>query len=182
MRRGDLIFRVSAEYLIVPDFYFLILARHALSCMTVNQITERIIGAAISIHRVVGPGLLESAYQECMAHDLAKSGLDVEIQKIVPLMYDGVQLDCSYRADIVVGGLVVVEVKAVEQLHAVHDAQLLTYLRLLDCPVGLLINFNVVQLRHGLRRIALDPDKKYLFDEITGTRSKSYLPSSASQR
>ena len=97
-------------------------------------------------------------------------------------MYDGVQLDCSYRADIVVGGLVVVEVKAVEQLHAVHDAQLLTYLRLLDCPVGLLINFNVVQLRHGLRRIALDPDKKYLFDEITGTRSKSYLPSSASQR
>jgi GxxExxY protein len=150
--------------------------------MNINHITERIIGAAIFIHRDVGPGLLESAYHQCMAHTLTKDGFDVEVQKLVPLIYDGVQLDCSYRADIVVDGLVVLEVKAVEQLHAVHDAQLLTYLRLLGCPVGLLINFNVVQLRHGLRRIALDPNKKYLTDEITGARSKAYLPSSASQR
>jgi GxxExxY protein len=149
--------------------------------MTINQITERIIGAAISIHREIGPGLLESAYQQCLAAVLSRS-LAVEVQKAVPLMYDGVQIDCSYRADVVVNGLVVIEVKAIEQLHPIHDAQLLTYLRLLRCPVGLLINFNVVQLRHGLRRLALDPDKKFLSDEITGARSKTHLPTSASPR
>jgi GxxExxY protein len=109
----------------------------------VNVLTERIIGAAIAVHRVLGPGLLESAYDACLAFELADRGLIVERQKPLPLTYRDVTIDCSYRLDLVVNGDVVVEVKAVDRLTHIHHAQMLSYLRLSGCVVGLLINFNV---------------------------------------
>jgi GxxExxY protein len=110
-------------------------------------------GAAINVHRELGPGLLESAYEACLAHDLRRLGMRVETQKAVPLIYDGVKLDCGFRADLVVEGKVVVETKCKDALHAVDDAQLLSHLRLLKIPVGLLINFHVVFLRDGIKRM-----------------------------
>src|SRR4051812_28310530 len=105
-----------------------------------NALTGQIIGAAIAVHRVLGPGLLESAYQACLAFELADAGLNIERQKPLPLIYRGVVVDCAYRMDIVVNGEVIVEVKAVECLDRVHDAQVLSYLKLSGCKVGLLIN------------------------------------------
>jgi GxxExxY protein len=121
--------------------------------MRARDLTPEIIGAAIKIHRRLGPGLLESAYEACLAHELRKIGLLVERQRPVPLWYDGIKLDCGFRADMVVAGKVVVEAKCKEALHPVDDAQLLSHLRLLNIPVGLLINFHVALLRNGIRRI-----------------------------
>ncbi|HEX6818333.1 MAG TPA: GxxExxY protein [Ktedonobacterales bacterium] len=121
-----------------------------------NRLTERIIGAAIDVHRTLGPGLLESAYEACLAFELAEAGLRVERQKPMPLVYKAVRLDCGYRLDLVVEDRVVVEIKAVEALTAIHDAQMLSYLKLSRCPVGLLINFNVKMLRSGIRCIIHD--------------------------
>jgi GxxExxY protein len=118
-----------------------------------DRITEAVIGAAIDVHRVVGPGLLESAYRSCLAYELSERGLKVEHEKPLPLLYKEVRLDCGYRLDLVVGGSVVVEVKTVERLLPVHRAQLLSYLRLSGSRVGLLINFNVPQLRSGIVRV-----------------------------
>jgi GxxExxY protein len=119
-----------------------------------NALTEQIIGAAIDVHRALGPGLLESAYERCLAFELARRGLRIEHQKAIPLVYNGVAVDCAYRADIVVEGEVIVEVKSVERLHSVHEAQMICYLRLADCCVGLIINFNVkVLARQGIQRI-----------------------------
>ena len=118
-----------------------------------NHITSEIIGAAIKVHRKLGPGLLESAYESCMEYELTTAGLQVERQKAVPLVYATVKLDCGFRADLVVNGLVVVELKCKEALHPVDEAQLLSYLRLLNLPVGLLINFHVVMLKDGIRRL-----------------------------
>src|SRR3954471_22905868 len=109
-------------------------------------LTSLIIGAAITVHRELGPGLLESAYEACLAHELRKLGLKVETQQAVPLIYDGVKLDCGFRADLVVENRVVVETKCKDALHPVDDAQLLSHLRFLNIPVGLLINFHVVVL------------------------------------
>lgn len=120
---------------------------------TVNQITEKIIGAAIAVHRELGPGLLESAYEACLAFELAQQGLKVEAQRPLPVVYRGVRLDCGYRLDLLVEDAVVVELKAVEALAPIHEAQLLSYLKLSGCTVGLLINFNVVMLKDGLRRM-----------------------------
>ncbi len=117
-----------------------------------NKITEAIIGAAIAVHKELGPGLLESAYEACLAYELAERKLKVERQKGLPVTYHGVQLDCGYRIDLLVEGLVVVELKAVERLEPIHQAQLLSYLRLSGCKVGLLINFNVKVLKNGIRR------------------------------
>jgi GxxExxY protein len=103
-----------------------------------NAITEQIIGAAMDVHRVIGPGLLESAYEACLAFELRERGLRVEQQKPLPVIYKGVKLDCGYRLDLVVDDSVIVEVKAVEKLTTVHEAQLLSYLRLLNCRAGLL--------------------------------------------
>ncbi len=116
-------------------------------------ITEKIIGAAIKIHRTLGPGLLESAYEACLAHELELMGLRVERQKAVPLFYDSVKLDCGFRADLVVQGRVAVELKCKDQLHPVDFAQTLSHIRLLGLQVGLLINFHVVMLKDGIRRI-----------------------------
>ena len=124
-----------------------------------DQITRRIIGAAIEVHRHLGPGLLESAYEICLCHELRDRGLRVEQQKPLPVLYKDVQLDCGYRMDLVVEDAVVVEIKAIEQLMPIHDAQLLSYLRLSGKSVGLLINFHVRLLKNGMKRIVNDfPD------------------------
>lgn len=121
--------------------------------MNPNHITSQIIGAAMKVHRKLGPGLLESAYEACMEYELKAVGLQVERQKAVPLVYEAVKLDCGFRADLVVNGLVVVELKCKEALHPVDEAQLLSHLRLLNLPIGLLINFHVVLLKEGVRRL-----------------------------
>ena len=118
-----------------------------------NGLTEQIIGAAIKIHRKLGPGLLESEYEACLACEIQKIGLRVERQKAVPLIYETVKLNCGFRADLVVEGRVAVELKCKELLHPVDEAQLLSHLRLLNLPIGLLINFHVVLLKNGIKRM-----------------------------
>ncbi len=120
---------------------------------TPNDITQAIIGAAMDVHRELGPGLLESAYEACLAYELIQRGFKVERQKELPVKYRNVTLDCGYRMDLLVEDKVVVEVKAIESLHPVHKAQLLSYLRLSGHKVGLLINFNVTVLKTGIRRV-----------------------------
>ena len=121
-----------------------------------NHITDQVIGAAIEVHRALGPGLLESAYEACLAFELAQRGVKVEPQKPLPVVYKEVHLDCGYRLDLLVANAVIVEIKAVESLAPIHQAQLLSYLRLSGCKVGLLINFNVKILKDGLRRLVND--------------------------
>ena len=121
-----------------------------------NEITEEVIGAAIAVHRALGPGLLESAYEACLAYELVQRGLVVERQKSLPVTYRDVKVDCGYRIDLLVEESVVVEPKAVEELGPVHEAQLLSYLKLSGCRVGLLINFNVKVLKQGIRRLVND--------------------------
>jgi GxxExxY protein len=118
-----------------------------------DHITEAIIGAAIEVHRALGPGLLESAYEACLAFELAQQGLKVEQQKPLPVVYKEVKLDCGYRLDLLVEDSVIVEIKAVDQLSPIHHAQLLSYLRLSGRKVGLLINFNVQVLKDGIQRV-----------------------------
>ena len=117
-----------------------------------NGITEEIIGAAIQVHRVLGPGLLESAYEACLAFELGRRGLNVEQQKPLPLIYERVKLECGYRIDLLVEGLVVVEIKSVDALAPIHEAQVMSYLKLSGCKLALLINFNVRVLKDGIRR------------------------------
>jgi GxxExxY protein len=121
-----------------------------------NSITEAIIGAAMAVHKALGPGLLESAYEACLAFELAERELAVEQQKAMPVTYRGVKLDCGYRLDVLVEGRVIVELKTVDKLQPIHEAQLLSYLKLSGCQVGLLINFNVKVLRNGIRRLVLN--------------------------
>jgi GxxExxY protein len=118
-----------------------------------DEITESIIGAAIEVHRALGPGLLESAYETCLSFELVQRGLKVEQQKPLPVIYREIRLDCGYRLDLRVEEAVIVELKAVDALLPIHQAQLLSYLRLSGCHVGLLINFNVRVLKDGIRRI-----------------------------
>jgi GxxExxY protein len=118
----------------------------------VDQLTHQIIGAAIEIHRTPGPGLLESCYRRCLCRELMLRAIPFQQEKGLPLEYKGLKLECGYRIDVLVSGLVVVEVKSVEALSPVHDAQLLTYLRLGGWRVGLLINFNVILLKDGIHR------------------------------
>ena len=118
-----------------------------------NAITDAIIGAAIAVHRELGPGLLESAYEACLTHELTQQGLKVERQKPMPVTYKGLRLDCGYRLDMLVEEKVVVEVKSVKKFDAVHEAQLLSYLRLSGCKAGLILNFNVPLLRDGIKRM-----------------------------
>jgi GxxExxY protein len=120
---------------------------------SLDKITEVIIGAAIKVHRALGPGLLESAYEACLTYELAECGLSVERQKPLPLVYRDVQLDCGYRLDLLVEGRVIVEIKAIDRLMPIHQAQLLSYLKLSGCKVGLLINFNVLLLKNGVVRV-----------------------------
>jgi GxxExxY protein len=123
--------------------------------VTANNMTRAIIGAAIDVHRELGPGLLESSYESCLAWDLVQRGLTVERQKAVPLIYHGVQMDCGYRLDLLVNDTVIIEVKAVERIEGIHTATVMTYLKLTRRPLALLINFHVPLLRDGIRRIVL---------------------------
>jgi GxxExxY protein len=120
-----------------------------------SDLTHKIIGAAMEVHRTLGPGLLESAYEECLARELVLQGAKFERQKPVPVVYKDVKLECGYRLDFLVESKVVVELKAVESLAPVHEAILLTYLRLSGCRLGLLINFNVATLKEGVRRLVI---------------------------
>jgi GxxExxY protein len=121
-----------------------------------NEMTEVIIGAAIEVHRALGPGLLESAYEACLAYEMTLRGISFERQKPLPVVYKDVQLDCGYRLDFLVGGLVIVELKAVVELAPIHKAQIITYLKLTGCKLGLLLNFNVQLMKHGIKRVALN--------------------------
>lgn len=118
-----------------------------------NELSKLIIGQAIRVHRELGPGLLESAYQECLYHALTQEGLRVEKQKPMPLVYEDVKLECGYRIDLLVENKIVIEIKSVDALNDIHLAQTLTYLKLGDYKLGLLINFNVIYLKDGIRRV-----------------------------
>ncbi|MDP1579032.1 MAG: GxxExxY protein [Candidatus Didemnitutus sp.] len=122
---------------------------------SINSLTEKVIGAAIEVHRELGAGLLESAYQCALAHELTLRGIPFEGQKGCPVTYKGLQLDDAYRIDFLVDGQLVVELKAVDALAEVHDAQVLTYLKFTGCRIGLLLNFRATVLTRGLRRLAL---------------------------
>jgi GxxExxY protein len=121
--------------------------------MTENQLSNIAIGCAIKVHSALGPGLLESAYEACLQYELVNLGLFVESQKKLPLIYETVKLECGYRLDLWVERKLIIDVKAVESLNNVYLAQVLTYLRLTDCKLGLLMNFNVLRLKDGLRRV-----------------------------
>ncbi len=120
--------------------------------MKLADLTGKIIKAALEVHNHLGPGLLESAYEECLVYELEKMGLMVERQKSVPLIYKEIRLECGYRIDVLVEDKVIVELKSVDEMLPVHEAQILTYLKLAKKEVGLLINFNVKQLKDGIRR------------------------------
>ena len=118
-----------------------------------DELSNLIIGSAIEVHRILGPGLLESAYEECLCHELTLKRISFERQKSLPVTYKGVHLDCGYRMDLLVEKLVIVELKTVEHIEPIHEAQLLTYLKISDLWLGLLINFNVPVLKEGICRI-----------------------------
>ena len=121
--------------------------------MTENEISEKIIGCAIEIHKTLGPGLLENAYEECLAFELQQIGLQVEKQKGLPLIYKEIKLDIGYRIDLLVENKVIIELKACQEFNDIHLSQMITYLKLSDCKLGLLINFNVQQLKNGIKRV-----------------------------
>ena len=120
----------------------------------INDLTGEVIGAAIEVHKALGPGLLESAYEECLCHELKLRGIEFERQVDLPIEYKGTKLDCAYRMDIVADDQLIVELKSCESLQPIHQAQLLTYLKLTGLKVGLLINFNVPILKEGIKRLA----------------------------
>lgn len=138
-----------------------------------NAVTDKIIGAAIRVHRVLGPGLLESAYEACLSYELAEMGLGVSQQQPLPVVYRDVQLSCGYRIDLVVDDCVIVEVKSVGRIEPIHEAQLISYLKLSGRRVGLLINFNVKVLKNGLRRRVNN------FPQTSATSAGSAVNSSA---
>ena len=123
--------------------------------MTERELTEKVIGCAIEVHRVLGPGLLESTYQQCLAHELKVSSIPFQLEALLPVDYKGVKLDCGYRLDFLVDGRLILELKAVDEVSGLHQAQLMTYMRLAKVSVGLLINFNVTRLVDGIRRVRI---------------------------
>jgi GxxExxY protein len=123
--------------------------------MKTNQLTGQIIGAAIEVHKALGPGLLESVYEECLCHELDVRQIPYGRQQALPVEYKGVKIDCGYRIDLLVSDLVILELKSVDSLQPIHEAQLLTYLKLTGLRVGLLINFNVRVLKEGVKRLII---------------------------
>jgi len=123
--------------------------------MELNEITQKIIGCAIEVHKRLGPGLLESAYEECLSYELVNNGLNIKRQQPTPVVYKDIKLDCGYRIDLLVENLVVVELKVVDEFNPVHEAQILTYMKFSNKTLGLLINFNVTSLRNGIRRFII---------------------------
>ncbi len=122
--------------------------------MSENEEGDILLGAAMKVHSVLGPGLLESAYETCLVHELDKRGLDVKRQVALPLIYDGIKLDAGYRLDLLINDRIIVELKSVDKFLPIHVAQLLSYLKLSDLKLGYLLNFNVVHMRDGIKRIA----------------------------
>ena len=123
--------------------------------MKFDDLSNQIIGCAIEVHRATGPGLLESAYQRCLAHEFQMNGIPFSIEHPLPMEYKGVKLDCGYRADFIIDDKLIIELKSVDSLIPIHQAQLLTYMKLANVSVGLLMNFNVPCLRHGIKRMVL---------------------------
>lgn len=123
--------------------------------MSENELATLAIGCGLKVHKALGPGLLENAYLECLVYELKKLDLKVEKQKAIPLIYDGVKLEVGYRADLIVEERLIIELKVVEELNDVHLAQVLTYLKLAKCKLGLLMNFNTILFRDGIRRVIL---------------------------
>ena len=123
--------------------------------MQLNEITQKIIGCAIQVHKSLGPGLLESAYEECLSYELIKNGLSIKRQQPTPVVYKEIKLECGYRIDILVENAVVLELKVVDEFNPVHEAQILTYMKFSNKQLGLLINFNVTVLKNGIRRFKI---------------------------
>jgi GxxExxY protein len=123
--------------------------------MQKDPLTQKVIGCAIEVHRALGPGLLESAYQQCLGHEFFLNGIDFKLEQSVPVEFKGIRLDCGFRADMLVEGRLLVELKAVRQINEIHKAQLLTYMKLSQIDTGLLINFNVKRLKEGIQRFKL---------------------------
>ncbi|MBN2564934.1 MAG: GxxExxY protein [Candidatus Eisenbacteria bacterium] len=123
--------------------------------MEINELTGKVIGCAIEVHRLLGPGLLESTYEQCLARELALNGIAFQLQQPLSVEYKDVRLDCGYRVDVLVDGRVTLELKAVDEVRGIHEAQLLTYMKLAGIDTGLLINFNVEVLRKGIKRFKL---------------------------
>lgn len=121
--------------------------------MTENELSKIVFNCALKVHQNLGPGLLESAYAECLFYELKKTGLDIQKQKPLPLIYEEVKLDVGYRLDIIIENKLILEIKSVDTLNDIHFAQLLTYLKLTNCKLGLLINFNVVLIKNGIKRV-----------------------------
>lgn len=121
--------------------------------MIENELSKIVVNSAYKVHKSLGPGLLESAYEECLFYELTKTGLKIEKQKPLPLIYEEVKLDVGYRVDLIIESKLIIEIKSVEALNDVHFAQLLTYLKLTDCKLGLLLNFNVSLIKNGIKRI-----------------------------
>ncbi|MFG4001062.1 GxxExxY protein [Flavobacterium aquidurense] len=121
--------------------------------MSENELSRIVFDCALKVHQTLGPGLLESAYEECLFYELKKSGLAIEKQKPLPLIYEEIKLDIGYRLDIIIENKLILEIKSVDALNEIHFAQLLTYLKLTNCKLGLLINFNVVLIKNGMRRV-----------------------------
>jgi len=121
--------------------------------MDINKLTTKIIGAAIEVHKSLGPGLLESAYEECLSHELSIQSFSFERQKPLPVIYKGIKLDCGYRLDLVIQNAIILELKSCERVEPIHKAQLLTYLKLSGLSLGLILNFNVPLMRNGIVRV-----------------------------
>ncbi len=121
--------------------------------ITENQLSKIVFNCALKVHQNLGPGLLESAYEECLFYELKKTGLDIQKQKALPLVYEEVKLDIGYRIDIIIENKLILEIKSVEALNEIHFAQLLTYLKLTNCKLGMLMNFNVALIKNGIRRV-----------------------------
>jgi GxxExxY protein len=124
------------------------------SVNSINVLTEKIIGCAIEVHKGIGPGLLESAYEECLAYELAQAGLAFERQVHLPVKYKGVSLDCGYKLDLIVEAKIILELKAVERIMPIHEAQLLSYLRMMNLKLGLILNFHTSAMKYGIKKIA----------------------------
>ena len=123
--------------------------------MEFDGLSNRVIGCAIEVHRALGSGLLESAYEQCLAHELRQNEIQFKLQHPQPVKFKGIQLDCGYRIDLLIEDELIVELKSVDRLQGIHDAQLLTYMKLADIKTGLLINFNVTKLKDGIKRFVL---------------------------
>jgi len=145
--------------------------------MNIEEVARNIVDSAIKVHRSLGPGLLESAYQTCLAHELRKRGLLVECEVLIPLAYDGIIIDAGYRADMIIENCILIENKTVDHLAPIHEAQLLTYLKLMDYRMGFLLNWNVVLMKNGIKRLVNNLEEPPRRQERKELPENSWRPS-----